>query len=53
MFGAAIMPYFGVEKGEYGGLLPLLCVRSVCMLLPLALIKPLLGGVEKLATKVG
>ena len=51
MFGAAIMPLFGVEKGAYAGLLPMLGVRSVCFLLPLALIKPLLGGVEKLTDK--
>jgi len=45
-FGAAIIPYFGVEKGHYEGLTSLLLVRSACMLVPLPLIKPLLGGVQ-------
>ena len=47
LFGAAITPLFGVEKGAYGGLVGLLLVRAGCSLLPLALIKPLLGSVEQ------
>jgi hypothetical protein len=44
MFGAAILPFFGVEKGAYQGLPALLLLRSACMLLPLVLMRPLLGG---------
>jgi Na+/melibiose symporter-like transporter len=42
--GAAIMPLFGVQKGKYDGLTSLLMLRAGCTLLPLALIRPLLGG---------
>jgi hypothetical protein len=45
IFGAAVLPLFGVEKGAYHGLPALLLFRSACMLLPLALLRPLLGGV--------
>jgi len=42
--GAALLAPFGVEKGAYAGLVPLLLVRSATLLLPLLLLKPLLGG---------
>jgi len=42
------MPLFGVAKGSYDGLTNLLLLRSACMLMPLLLLRPLLGGVEKL-----
>ena len=48
-FGAAILPWFGVQKGAYAGLVPLLVLRSFCMLLPLTFLRPLLGHVDKRA----
>ena len=46
-FGAALLPAFGVAKGEYAGLPALLGVRSACMLLPLLLVGPLLRGLDQ------
>lgn len=46
MFGAALMPVFGIEKGKMDGLVSLLLLRALCTLVPLALIMPLLGTVE-------
>ena len=43
-WGGVILPVFGVAKGAYDGLTSLLLLRSACMLLPLLLIGPLLGG---------
>jgi len=48
VYGAALTSWFGVEKGAYDNLLGLMLFRSASMLLPLLLIRPLLGGIEKL-----
>jgi len=49
--GSGVMPLFGVAKGSYDGLTNLLLLRSACMLMPLLLLRPLLGGIEKLKTE--
>ena len=49
-FGSALTPLFGIEKGKYERLPQLLLVRAACTLLPLALLRPLLGGVDRLKT---
>ena len=48
MFGAFVTPMFGVEQGQYEGLTGLLLLRAFCTMLPLALIAPLLKGVNQL-----
>ena len=47
VYGATLTSQFGVGKGAYENLLSLMLVRSASMLLPLLLVRPLLGGVEK------
>ena len=48
MFGAALTQMFGVEQGHYEWLVSLLLLRACCSLLPLLLLRPLLGGIDRL-----
>jgi len=51
VFGAAVIPYFGVSRENFDHLPHLLMLRAACSLLPLVLLKPLLDGVEQKKAK--
>eukprot|EP00548_Thalassiothrix_antarctica_P010277 CAMPEP_0194160004 /NCGR_PEP_ID=MMETSP0152-20130528/78147_1 /TAXON_ID=1049557 /ORGANISM="Thalassiothrix antarctica, Strain L6-D1" /LENGTH=115 /DNA_ID=CAMNT_0038869639 /DNA_START=526 /DNA_END=873 /DNA_ORIENTATION=- len=47
IWGAAITPYFGVDRENLDNLPQILLLRTACTLLPLLFLKPLLGSVDK------